>query len=167
MIGIQYGFSLSTVWLANYVSEMTVVDSRKDKITQFRQILSQNYFDFSNYELEYQRMSKRYVQLKKDSIVDFVLLETVPEYHDDILKYAVSAMREDNAILVIKLSDEKIPSNMEQLIAELIPSHWLRYDSFIPDFLIQSVPFSQEQYIDQHSMSIWISRTKENPCQDL
>ena len=169
MIGIQYGFSLSTVWLSNFVSSMNVVDNRKQKVKEWNQHLSQNYFDLSNFELEYQRMSKTYVQRsdpKKGKIVDFVVMESVPAYHEDVLKYIVSVMRDDNAILVMKLSDENMPENINELIDALIPKHWLRYDSFVPDFLVKSVPFSQEQYLDQHNMTMWISRSETNPCKD-
>merc|ERR1712228_61981 len=169
MIGIQYGFSLSTLWLTNYVSTMNIVHNKKEKINEYKQYLNQNYYDLSNVELNYQRMSKQYVQIinpKKGMIVDFVVIESVPEYHEDVIKYIMSVMRKDNAIFVLKLSDQNIPKNINDLIDALIPKHWLRYDSFIPDFLIQSVPFSQEQYLDQHNMTMWISRTETNPCHD-
>lgn len=169
MIGIQYGFSLSTLWLTNYVSTMNIVHNKKEKINEYKQYLNQNYYDLSNVELNYQRMSKQYVQIinpTKGRIVDFVVMESVSEYHEDVIKYIMSVMRKDNAIFVLKLSDQNIPKNINDLIDALIPKHWLRYDSFIPDFLIQSVPFSQEQYLDQHNMTMWISRTDTNPCHE-
>eukprot|EP01083_Nonionella_stella_P006495 18873_1 len=167
MMAIQYGFSLSSLWIANFVDTLNVVDSRKNIIKQNNQLLMENGYDMSNIELEWQRMSKRYVERvdpKKGKIVDVVVMDTVPEYHDDVLKYIVSVLKEDNGILLIKLSDEEIPDNMDQLINELIPKHWLRYDSFLPDFLAQSISFSQEQYLEQYNVSIWITRPRRNPC---
>ena len=168
MVSIQYGFSLSTVWLTNFVDMLHIVDTRKEHIDELTEYLKINKFDTSNIDIQWQRMSKRYVQVidpKKGQIIDLVVMERVPEYHDDVLKYIVSMLKENNGILVIKMSDEKLPENIEDLIQEIIPKYWLRYNSYLPSFLVQSVPFSQEQYLEQYNMTIWITRTPHDPCQ--
>ena len=167
MKSIQYGFSLSTLWLANFVKSLKVVDHRKDKLEDYMEFMEQHKFDSSNIDMEWQRMSRQYVEQNGPDgghVIDFVVMENAPEYHDDVLKYVLGVLKENDGVLVINLRDPDTPDNMEQLINELIPTQWIRYDSFVPDFLKQSIPFSQEQYLEKYNVSIWISRTVEAPC---
>lgn len=167
MRAIQYGFSLSTLWLANFVEKLKVVDHRQEKMENYIEFMEQHEFDSSNIEMEWQRMSRQYVEQigpDRGHILDFVVLENVPEYHEDVLKYVVSVLRENDGVLIINFMDSDIPDNMEELIADLIPTQWIRYNSFAPDFLKLSVPFSQEQYLEKYNVSLWISRTLDSPC---
>lgn len=169
MLSIQYGFSLSSVWITNFVDMIHVVDNKKDHVNDLKKILEENKFDISNIDIQYQRMSKRYVQVlpieQAEDNIDFIIMDRVPEYHDDVLKYIVNALKKNNGILLIKMFDHSIPDNFNELINDLIPKSWLRYDSYLPQFLVQSVPFSQEQYLDQYNVSLWITRTEQDPCQ--
>jgi len=166
MAAIQYGFSLSTLWMANFVATVKVVDHRRDSMENYMEFLEQHHFDASNVQMRWERMSRNYVeQIGSDGAhsVDVVAVENVPEYHHDVLRYAVSVLKENDGVLVINLSAEHIPDDVEQLIDGLVPEQWMRYNSFAPDFLRQRVPFSQEQYLNRR-VSIWISRTLAAPC---
>eukprot|EP00483_Globobulimina_turgida_P006413 UN06423 len=89
MLTIQYGFNfLSSIWITNFIDTIKIMEHIKDQINEYEQYLKMNKYDLSNVEMEYERMSKSYVQIiapKKGRIVDFVIVDHVPEYHEDVL----------------------------------------------------------------------------------
>lgn len=124
------------------------------------------------------RMSKKFVQQVdpgRGKVVDLIVMETVPSFHDDVLRYVVSVLKPNNGILVLRY-DWTTPDWIEQNITSILPNSWVRYDSNIPKQFVQEVPFSQERYIENAKTSLWITNTivdestdeeiaKADPCQ--
>ena len=110
------------------------------------------------------RMSKKYVQQvdpSRGKVVDIVIMETVPSFHGDVLAYAVSVLKPNNGILVLRY-DWYTPEFIETNITDIIPKNWVRYNSYIPPSFVEQVPFSQERYIENAKTSLWISSTLED-----
>lgn len=177
MIGIQYGYtSSSSAWLSNLMGKLYVVDDRIDIVSNAidNDLWMDMKLESNNIYLKHQSISKAYVEILDDSyehLVDVVIMQSIPKYHEHILQYALRMLKVNNGILIINFSDGQMPFEFVTNVTKSIPGHWLKYESLIPLFLVEAVmesnyvPFSHESYLKQRvNVSMWITRSLENPC---